>query len=84
MSAYNKVQAGELPTRRDGTDGTVIYEGFITPGADTDEPLWAIRKNTLTGTEWVTTWAGGDKVKNKVWDDRATDLGYVEIVEIEK
>jgi len=84
MSAYDKVQNGELPTRTDPTDGTVIYEGFPLPGAAPDEPSWAIRKRALVSGVWITSWAGGNRVKKHLWDDRDTDLDYAEIIEIEK
>lgn len=82
--SYNKVQNGEIPTRTDATDGTVIYEGFPTSGADLSTAVFAIRKRVLVGTVWTTSWAGAGREKKFLWSARATDLGYTEIVEIEK
>jgi hypothetical protein len=71
----DRVKARELPTRTDTTDGTVIYDGFV--NGSVNAPKFAIRKTTLDGTTWITSWADGTRYKEFNWADRAT-LVYVE------
>ena len=81
-----KVREFELPVLTDETDGTVIYEGFpdeysvngVIYDLPESEPKWAIRRQTLVGTKWRTSWCDGDHKKDNVWADRAS-LNYVSI-----
>jgi len=72
-----KVREREQPTKVDGTDGTVIYEGFYNGNATI--PRYAIRKKTLDGTTWRIEWSGGSQEKSFEWSQR-TSLQYSEII----
>lgn len=58
-------------------NGRIEYVGEASPGTQTDEAGWRIKKMTYDGAGFCTgvTWADGVNNMNKIWDSR-TDYDY--------
>lgn len=57
--------------------GNLIYEGWAPCGIATAAAAWAIRKNTMSGSNLAATqWADGNTNMDNVWDNRATTVVY--------
>lgn len=54
-------------------DQDVEYIGKAAPGSDTSDAVWQITKLTYDGNNNITTtkYASGNKVFDKIWDNRA-------------
>lgn len=63
------------PVLVDESNPNVIYKGFASPAAKTDEPVWAIQKISNTGDMCAYQWANGRKSFDNIWSKR-TDLSY--------
>ena len=59
----------------DETNPNLVYNGFAIPGANVQEPVWAIQKVTNTKGVLTYQWAAGNKNFDKIWDKRK-DLVY--------
>lgn len=59
----------------DEASSTVSYIGEATFGALDSDPIWRIRRMTLTGNNFVIDWANSNAEFNHVWNDRAS-LSY--------
>ncbi len=60
-------------TRVDATGvGGITYRGYALAGSLNANPVWAVQKETVTGTITKVEWAGGEFANSYVWDDRAT------------
>ena len=71
--------------RVDKTNPNLIYVGYVMLSydlvvqppqqkltGDPAQPVWKIKRITITGGEIVLDYADGDKNYDKIWDDRAT------------
>lgn len=56
--------------RIDEVSETVTYVGKALPGAETNNPVWQIRKIVVSGTETSIEWADGDAFQDNIWDNR--------------
>ena len=72
----DRVKQRELPSRIDTTDGTMIFEGYVS--RSTAAPQYAIKRSSLEGTTWIVKWSGGTLEKRFDWELR-TSCGYEEI-----
>lgn len=53
--------------------GLVLYQGYAKPGTLDAGATWAIKKNTIVGTQVTEVkWAGGAMSFDKQWTERAT------------
>ena len=59
----------------DETNPNLVYNGFANPGANVQEPVWAIQKVTNTKGVLTYQWAAGNKNFDKIWNNRK-DLVY--------
>lgn len=62
------------PVLIDESNPNIIYKGFASPAAKTDEAVWAIQKVSNTGDICSYQWADGDKNFDNVWNNRANLL----------
>jgi hypothetical protein len=62
------------PVLIDESNPNIIYKGFASPAAKTDEAVWAIQKVSNTGDICSYQWADGDKNFDNVWNNRAALL----------
>jgi hypothetical protein len=64
------------PKRVDDGQVELVYKGFSNQAAPDDaQPQWAIQRVRKENGVDVYTWANGDRLFNKVWNDRET-LNY--------
>ncbi len=59
------------PALVDENNPNTVYKGYALPGAKTGDPVWAVEKITSKNGIQSYKWAGGTKVFDKVWDNRA-------------
>lgn len=58
------------PSLVDEANSNLVYQGYAVPGAKTSDPVWAIMEITNTKGLVSYKWAGGNKIFDKVWDNR--------------
>lgn len=68
-------EIGNYSTCTDEVSSSLVYSGKAAPGTATSAPAWQIKRTTLTGTVYATTWADGDTDFDNIWDNRAS-LSY--------
>lgn len=61
----------EEPLRVD-VSGATTYYGYATIGTTDGESKWKIKKEEVSGTETIRTFADGNGYYDNVWNDRAT------------
>jgi len=64
------------PSITDQNNPNMIYKGYALPGADTRSPVWAIERVTYQDGLVISTWSGGNKNLDKVWDSRDKGVVY--------
>jgi hypothetical protein len=60
------------PIAVDETSGNIVYKGYAVWGTSSREAKWAIQKVVNDDGMITYSWAGGNRLLNKVWDDRKT------------
>ncbi len=60
------------PSITDQNNPNLVYKGYALPGTRSGDPLWAIERVTYADGIVISTWAGGNRNFDKVWDNRAT------------
>jgi len=58
--------------RKDAAAGATYYGYAFSLGADPAAAVWRIRKETVTGTVTVVTYADGDGEYDNIWNNRAS------------
>ena len=71
----SQIVKDEFPTRIDEVSDTLFYLGWAELGSDEADPVWKIRKITLSGTVWRQEYAFGNQFYRYVWNNRY-DLPY--------
>jgi hypothetical protein len=65
-----KVAFKDLVTNIDEATSTETYLGYAPIGTLLSDPLWKIKKITVSGTVTLTTYADGNALYDNVWNDR--------------
>lgn len=61
--------------RVDFVSDNLLYRGEAEVGSADSEAVWRVRKVVIAGDGDITeTWAGGNALFDKVWDDRTTEV----------
>lgn len=72
----NKIRTGdytnEVITKLDESVSGTTYVGKAPIGSATSDATWQIMKMVESAGMTTITWADGDSVFNKVWNDRAS------------
>lgn len=64
------------PSITDQNNPNMVYKGYALPGTDTRSPAWAIERVIYQDGLVISTWAGGNKNLDKVWDSRDKGIAY--------
>lgn len=63
----------DAPKRVDDSGAEIVYNGYSSKAAPKDDQQdWAIQRIRKENGVNVYTWANGDRLNNKVWNDRET------------
>lgn len=65
----------KMASRSDIASSSVIYEGEAAPGSAGTSAVWCISRTTISGSNFVTEYAGGSAAYSNIWDNRAS-LSY--------
>ena len=60
------------PVMVDESNPNLIYKGFASPAASTQNPIWAIQRISIANEVCSYQWADGNKNFDNVWSNRAT------------
>lgn len=64
------------PSITDQNNPNMVYKGYALPGTDTRSPAWAIERVIYQDGLVISTWSGGNKNLDKVWDNRDKGMAY--------
>ncbi len=64
--------ASSYLTKLEEASGTVTYVGKAAIGSSDAAAVWQIQKLETVGDLFSVSWAGGDALFDKVWNDRAS------------
>lgn len=58
--------------RFDSVSSTLSYTGKAAPGSLPSDPVWQVKRVTVTGNDIASSFADGNASFDNVWDDRAS------------